>query len=167
MLTAQCHLVTGSIVSLIQSSIIPTNWPYRIKQDRLPEQCAATKQPLLLDGSMLLNLRTGSLTTCVRIGIAPQLAIAIVLGTALTDHLLRGNFALELSVVTWLSRPVANTARPKTPNTAHRTSLIADKPVSAANYNKTKTAFAFDGVRAAEQIKTQPHTQHHVLANTH
>lgn len=147
--------------------MISTNCAYRIKQDGLTTLRTATKQSLPLNRLIIPNLRIGNLKSQVWFGFALQLAFKILLGIAFIDRFISGNFPSKQKAVPWHSRPVAITAKPKSPNTAQKAHNIADKPVSASYYNKTEAKSLYDVARAAKQIEQQPYTKHHVLASTH
>lgn len=112
MYTAHCLLDTGAGINIIRSSLVPTSWFKRIKRDKLPTLQTATKQPLSMDGFILLNLRLGDLNTRIWFGVAPHLALDIFLGTAFIDRFIRSIFPSERKVVPWHSKLVAIMTRP-------------------------------------------------------
>lgn len=104
---AHCPSGAGAGFKIIRLLMIPTNWAHRNKRDGLQTHRTAIKQALPFHGLIILRLRIGDLDTRVWFGIAPQIAVGILLGTAFIDPLILGVFRLEQKVVPWHSKPAA------------------------------------------------------------
>lgn len=123
------------------------------------------KQPLPLDGLILLNLRLADLHTRIWFGIAPHLADDTLLGITFIDRFIRGIFPSEHNVIPWHSKPVAIMARTQLSKIERISQLVLDDPVSAA-YLQVHDDPSHYVVRVARQDVLQPYSLHHVLLNT-
>lgn len=118
----------------------PTNCAFHIKRDILPTLRTATKEPLPLDGLILVHLSIGNIKTRVWSRIVALLAVEMLLDTEFIYRFIGGIFPLEQKVEPAHFKPVAITAKPRTLSIAQKSNLIADEPVSAAYYNETENA---------------------------
>lgn len=151
--------------NLIRSSMFPTDLGKCIKQDGPSTLCTAAKRSLPLNGLILLKLQIGNFHTRVWLLIALLDAVEMLLGTAFIDRFMCGIFPSGRRVLPWSSRSVTITVKSKTSNTALKTNLISDKPMSAGYRNKIESDSVYDFERVVKQIERQPNTQQHVLAN--
>lgn len=73
-----------------------------MKQE-VPHLCTATKEPILLDGTILLFVNIGELRMRVWFGIVEILAVDILLGTSFIERYIRGLFPSDTEVLPWHS----------------------------------------------------------------
>lgn len=88
--TANCLLDSGAGVSLISSLVIPRRRSSRSKRQNVPQQGTATKQRLPLNRLIFLHVRRGKPSARSWYGVAPRLAVQILLGTSSIDRFIPG-----------------------------------------------------------------------------
>lgn len=159
-------LDAGAGVNFIRSSTIPTSWAYHINRDGLLTLHTAPKQPSSPNRVILINLRIAIFISRVWLGAAPQLAAHVILGTAFIDRFVRCIFSSERKAIPWHSKPIAFATKPRAPQFARKTNLIANGLVSAAYRNRAQTVPVYDVVRVAKGIEQQPYTKHRALTDT-
>lgn len=115
--TKTCLLYTGTVVNLINFSMLHPSWRDRIKHDDMPKLRKSTKQPMQLDRLISLHFRIGDFSTRMAFGIAKH----ILLGTLFIDRFIQGIFPVIVKVVPWHLIPAAiitsNWRRKKKSNT--------------------------------------------------
>lgn len=165
MYTAHCPLDIEACVNPVGSSLILTARFNRFKWDKLPTFLTATKQPLSLNGLIMLSLHLGNLYKQILVGIAPHLAANILLVTEFIDRFIRGIFTSEHKVVSWRSTSFAITNRPRLLKIDHKPQHVLGSSVTPAHF-QVQDDLIYDAVLVAKQIVLKPYAQHHVLVNT-
>lgn len=160
-----CLLDTGADLNLVNASMIPPQWAARIKRQNLPRLRTATKEPLALDGTIILHLRLGDLRVRVCFGVVPNLVVDFLLGTSFSDRFIRGIFPSERKIVPWHSHPVTILAsqRPSaTTATNNAISAIEDTSLDQAVTNDQVT----HPILVARQMVIPANTASSVLVTT-
>lgn len=158
-------LDTGAGVNLTHASLIFSTWQNRIRCNSLSKSRNAKRQPLQLDGKIILHLRLRHLQTSVWFSNAPQLAVDTLLDTAFIKHFIRGSFPPKRKIEPWNSPQVAiftSTQKQKEIQRIHHTDKL-DNHKTDINNDRSQTASI---VRAARQTALKSNAQHHVLVIT-
>lgn len=158
----QCLLENKTELSLINKTLVSQSWEPRIQRGSLPKLQTATKEPLDVEGNILLHVRFESLFARVWFGVMPDLEFDMLLITSFINRFVHGIFPSKCKVVPWHSHSV--TIR----FTNHYQKPASSKEVSLIPENKLckhveKSAIA---ICIARKVVLEPHTQHSVLVTT-
>lgn len=99
--TAVALLDTRAGINLIHFAPIPPEHENSVRNVSLQRVRIGTKKSHRIKGVITLHLRPGDLCTRIWIGIAPQPAVNMLLGTVFIDCSIRGMFPSERKVVLW------------------------------------------------------------------
>lgn len=110
---ADCLFDIGGCVSSVCYSMIPREWTHHIIRCTLSQLCIATKEPLPLDGLILLHFLSDNLCARIWFDDAQYVVVDILLGPSFINHFIRGMFPSERNVVPWLSQSFVILARTK------------------------------------------------------
>lgn len=99
---------TKARLSLVNMNLIFQPWQHLIKRGSLLKISIATEQTLHVEGKILLHVRLGSFCVGVRLGVVPNLAVDMFLGTPFIGRSTRRIFLSERKFVLWISLLVDN-----------------------------------------------------------
>lgn len=97
--TSVCPLDTRAGINLIRSKMIPHDRETLMKRNNLPSLCTTPRQPLSLDGLVLLHLQLSDLQTRVWFRIVPYLVVSILIATSFIDRIVKGRVPSEEKIV--------------------------------------------------------------------
>lgn len=156
----KCLLDTATGLNLINANLIHLEWINRVKHTDLPRFRTATKEPIHLQGTILLHHQIGNLNTRVWFSIFPNLAVDLLLGTSFVDRFIRGIFPGERKVEPWHSQPVAIRA------SHHKENSETNAPITADNSPKPADTSDAHPVRLARQMMIPPNTAKTIMVTT-
>lgn len=164
--TTGCSLDNVAGGSLIRSPMIYMGSAGQIKRKDVPQlQTKTKKNPLPLERIILLHLRLGELSIRIWFGVAPHLAIEILLGTSSTKCFTRRIFPAERKVVFCPSQPEALLAQEWASQGTRPLNTLSHILKQAVSQNADNN-FNYNVIRVARQVILQPNMQIHVLVTT-
>lgn len=165
LITSVYLLDTWAGINSIQAEMISQACASAIKWNKLSSLRPTTKQPHTLGGIILFHFQLSNLQARVWLGMAPYVAVTILLGTLFTDRFIRGIFASEQKIVPCHFHAEAILV-------CRRSSAAAISSISSfASCNDTTRKAVHKEFKAklsyiARQCIIQPHTAAQVVVTT-
>lgn len=102
----ECLLDAGAELNLVSPKCVRPQWTRHANRYSLPRLRTATKEPILLDDTNLLDVLLGDLRARVWFETAPILPVYHLVGTSIVDRFIREILFPERKVVSWRSQLV-------------------------------------------------------------
>lgn len=94
-----CLLDIGAGLDLINNASLKKEWQTDIKRQQFPGLRTATKEPIILDGTILLIVKIGELKVRIRSENVENVVVNTLLGASFIDRYIRGIFLSKIKVL--------------------------------------------------------------------
>ena len=130
-------LDTGAGPNIIHEKVLSEEWKMRLTQQNTPKITDASRNRMLIKGSVLLCLRVGDLRIRTRFLVASNLAVDCILGTAFIDRYVKAIIPRGRKILLKYGKPIAlDGIMPGPDSDAKRAAKIPKQTVS----NKIRVA---------------------------
>lgn len=161
-----CLIDTGTVLNFVGTARILSEWNYLDRHRRMRNLRIVTQQPLHMDGKIPLHVSFCALYIRVWLGIIPNLAAKVVLGTSFIDRFISGIFPLVQKAVPWHSHVGPIYISSMTSKSSNLTPAVVNTLIGDTHKIDISNEEMPAPIRMARQALLQPQTDCHEINST-